>query len=97
MWELWKKAFDGWETNTATLLEKTLRSPAVLAPVGHLLTAAMKAKSASDSLVHRGWSALGLPTRRDQQRTLHALNELQSRLLDLEDRLDNRRREEDQR
>ena len=34
------------------------------------------------------WSALGLPTKRDQERTLHALNQLESRLMDLEDKLE---------
>ena len=32
-------------------------------------------------------AALGLPTRRDQERALHKLNQLESRLYDLEERL----------
>jgi hypothetical protein len=35
---------------------------------------------------------LGLPTKRDQERTLHALNELESKILDLEERLAERDR-----
>jgi hypothetical protein len=30
---------------------------------------------------------MGLPTKHDQERTLHALNQIQSRLIDIEDRL----------
>ena len=33
---------------------------------------------------------LGLPTKRDQERTLHLLNQLQSRLMDLEEKLETR-------
>ena len=48
----------------------------------------MRAKAAGDKAVAASWSAMGLPTRRDQERTLHALNMLESKLLDLEDRLE---------
>jgi hypothetical protein len=47
----------------------------------------MKAKAAGDDATARWWSLWGLPTRRDQERSLHALNQLQSRILDLEERL----------
>ena len=50
----------------------------------------MKAKAASDKKVAETWGSLGLATRRDQERTLHALNQIQSRLLDLEEKLDER-------
>jgi hypothetical protein len=88
MWDTWKKGFDAWEGATAEWLEQALKSPLVLSPTGHLLTAAMKVKARRDQWVHRTWASFGLSTRRDQERTLHALNELQSRLLDLQDQLD---------
>jgi len=87
MWETWKKGFDQWEAKTAELLEVWLKSPMVLTPMGHMLSATMKAKAASDKAVAQWWSSLGLPTRRDQERTLHALNQLNSRLIDLEEKL----------
>ncbi len=34
---------------------------------------------------------MGLPTRRDQERAIHTLNQLQSRLIDLEERLEDAR------
>ena len=52
-----------------------------------MLTAVMKTKVATDKATEAWWTAVGLPNRRDQERTLHALNQLQSRLLDLEERL----------
>jgi hypothetical protein len=88
MWDLWKKGFDSWENTTAKYLEGVMKSPLVLTPAGALLTATMKAKAASDKAVAQTWAAFGLATRRDQERTLHALNQIQSRLLDLEEKLD---------
>jgi hypothetical protein len=90
-WDMWKKSFDAWENATAQVMESWLKSPLVLGPSGAMLTAAMKAKGASDKVVHNFWSAVGLPTKRDQERTLHALNQLESRLLDLEEKLAEKR------
>lgn len=87
VWDMWKKGFAAWETATATYLEQVLGNPAVLGPAGAMLTAAMKTKAATDKAVHAWWAAVGLPTRRDQERALHKLNQLESRLLDLEERL----------
>ena len=87
-WDLWKKSFDAWETATASYLEKVLANPSVLGPAGAMLTAAMKTKAASDRAVAAWWSSWGLPTRRDQERALHKLNQLESRMLDLEEKLE---------
>jgi hypothetical protein len=86
-WDQWKKGFDAWEGATAQLVEQWMKSPLVLGPSGKLLTAAMKAKAAADKAVAQWWGALGLPTKRDQERSLHTLNQIQSRLIDLEERL----------
>lgn len=87
IWDYWKKGFDAWESSTANLLEEVLKSPVVLEPSGTMLTALMKAKALSDRTVAQGWAAIGLPTRIDQERSLHALNQLQGRLTDLEDKI----------
>jgi hypothetical protein len=87
-WDMWKKGFDSWEQKTANLLEHVIRSPMVLKPSGALLTAVMKAKTAGDRAKTSIVSAIGLPTRGDQERVLHVLNRLESRLIDLEERLE---------
>jgi hypothetical protein len=86
-WDMWKKGFDAWEGATARYLEQVLKNPLVLGPSGAMLTATMKAKAASDKAAATWWGMVGLPTKRDQERTLHALNQLQSRLMDLEEKL----------
>jgi hypothetical protein len=90
MWTEWKKAFDAWESSTAKWVEEWMKSPLVLGPGGAMLTAAMKAKKAADDAKAQLWGQFGLPTKRDQERTLHLLNQLQSRLMDLEEKLETR-------
>ncbi len=88
IWKTWKKGFDAWEASTAKYAEEVLRSSAVLWPAGKMLTATMKTRAAVDDAAAKWWASMGLSTRRDQERTLHALNQLQSRILDLEERLE---------
>ena len=92
-WQLWKKGFDAWEGATATFLESALKSPLVLMPAGQLMTAMFKAKTAQDGALAKMWGQFGLSTRHDQERALHALNQLQSRLLDIEEALEDERAE----
>jgi hypothetical protein len=87
IWDLWKKGFYAWEDATAKYLEHWLRSPLLLAPSGIMLGNAMKAKAAYEKAASSWAGAMGLATKRDQERTLHALNQLESRLIDLEERL----------
>jgi hypothetical protein len=91
-WKLCKQLFDTWERATADYLEQVLRSPAVLEPGGAWLTGLMKLKARGDELAAGCWGSLGLPTKRDQERTLHLLNQLNSRVLDLEERLEDAQR-----
>jgi hypothetical protein len=87
-WETWKKGFGAWESATASYLEKVLGNQTVLWPAGALLTAWMKTRAAGDRTLARWWGSLGLPSRRDQERALHKLDRLESRLCDLEEKLE---------
>ena len=91
IWDLWKQGFAAWEQATASYMEKVLSNPGVLGPAGAMLTAAMRTKAATDRVLSQWWATLGLPTRRDQERALHKLNQLESRLYDLEERLQEKR------
>ena len=84
--------FVAWEGATSGYLEKVLRSPTVLEPGAAWLTAMMKLKAGSDLAAASFWGSLGLPTKRDQERTLHLLHQLQSRMIDLEERLEDAER-----
>lgn len=89
-WDMWKKSFDAWERTTAQYLENVMQNPSVLRPSGAVLTAVMKTKTATDKALAAWWGAWGLPTKRDQERALHKINQLESRILDLEDELTDR-------
>ena len=88
LWDQWKKGFDAWEEATAKYTETVLKSPAVLGPGGLLLGVAMRTKAAADKAKAAWWAEMGLPTKRDQERILHALNQLQSKVMDLEEKLE---------
>jgi len=87
IWDLWKKGFYAWEDATAKYLEQWLKSPLLLAPSGMMLGGAMKAKAAYDKAASSWVGHLGLATKRDQERALHVLHQLESRMIDLEERL----------
>jgi hypothetical protein len=87
LWEMWKKGFYAWEDATAKYVEQWMKSPLLLGPSGMMLGGAMKAKAAYDKAAS-GWVGnLGLATKRDQERSLHVLHQLESRMIDLEERL----------
>jgi hypothetical protein len=86
-WDQWKKSFDQFEDASARYVEQWLKSPLVLGPSGNAFGQVMKAKAAGDRAAAQWWGTIGLPTKRDQERTLHLLNQLQSRLIDLEEQL----------
>jgi hypothetical protein len=87
IWDAWKKGFDAWEGATAKYIEAWMKNPVVLGPAGLMLGNAMKAKAAYDKAASQWVGAMGMATKRDQERALHTLNQLESRLLDLEERL----------
>jgi len=87
IWQTWKKGFDAWENATARYVEQVMKNPLLLGPSGAMLTAAMKAKATSDKAAAQYWGMMGLSTKRDQERTLHALNQIQARLHDIEEKL----------
>ena len=87
IWDQWKKGFDLWEQKTAEMFESVLKSPAVLQPMGTMLSATMKMKAQLEKQRAQWWGSLGLPTKLEQEKTLHTLNQINSRLIDLEEQL----------
>lgn len=86
-WHTMKRAFDAWEGSTASLLEAWSKSPFMIQPAGNLLSSVTQIKHAQQQMLERWWSSWGLPTRAEQERAQHTMNELSSRLIDLEEKL----------
>lgn len=87
VWDMWKKGFDVWESATASYFEQVLKNPLLLGPSGKMMAEAMKAKAQTEKWSSQWVGAMGMATKRDQERTLHALNQIQSRLADIEEKL----------
>lgn len=85
-WDRSKRRFAQWERGTAKLADFMLRAPLVRASAGFWLRALSGAKTTSDAATTAWCRAMGLPTRRDQLRQLHLLNELRSQVMDLTER-----------
>jgi len=86
-WKIWKSGFDRWEQTTSSYLDKGLRSPALLGPVGKILKTVLQTKTAASGLVERGWNAVGLTSRNQQDYAVHRINQLESQVLDLKEEL----------
>ena len=95
-WQFWKRGFDAWEKATSRYAETVLRSPAVLAPAGSVVTAVSKAQAQREKMMSTWWSLWGLPTRQEQERSLHALQQMSSRIIDLQEELEELRQRVDQ-
>jgi hypothetical protein len=91
LFEKWKKGFDAWEVEAAKRSSEILQSPRVLEPAGAVLSAVMRGRARADRALSDVWSAVGLPNRRDQERTLRLLTVLERRVIDLEEKLDDAR------
>ncbi|MCX5743108.1 MAG: hypothetical protein NT062_11510 [Proteobacteria bacterium] len=85
LWDTWKTGFATWEATTAQYLEKVMSTPAVLQPAATMMTAVMKTKAKADRAMTSWWALWGLSTRSDQERSLHKLNQLESKILDLQE------------
>lgn len=83
-----KKAFDVWEGQAAKVSSEVLESPRVLEPMGVALTVVMRGKARIDRTLSGVWSTIGLPNRRDQERTLRLLSVMERRIIDLEEKLE---------
>jgi len=83
-WRIW---FDAWEPRAAEAWDGTLRRPWVVEPVAAALTVLGRANTIRHEIARRVWRACGLATQHDQDRLLFLLQRMESRILDLEDRL----------
>lgn len=86
-WKVWKSGFDRWEKTTSEYLDKALRSPAVLTPSATVLTSLLQGKTAADKFLALCWKSLGIAHRDEHDVALHRINQLESKILDLEEEI----------
>jgi len=76
------------EKNLDEKLEKVLKNPVFLQAVGTALNLNSYRKAWMNQTLIAGWKMLQLPNKRDQERTLHLINELHHRVAELEAKLE---------
>lgn len=91
LWDMYKKGFDAWEGATAKYFEEVLKNPLLLGPSGKMMAEGFKWKAQANKVQAQWLGMFGLATKRDQERTLHALHQIQSRLSDIEEKLAERK------
>ncbi len=87
-WSLFEQTYRAWETAAAPLFESMLGSASTFAPAGKVLGLVTRAQRKQQRFLRDWWGGFGLATQQDQVRTLRAIDELQSRLIDLEEKLE---------
>lgn len=85
--DLFDQLFNVWEKRTSEYFEKLLRNPAFLNTMGGIMNSGYRNKVHFDRAMTAMWRNLNLPNKQDQERTLHLLNELHSRIYDLEEKI----------
>ncbi len=83
-----KEAFDVWEKHTAQFWDQALRSPLFLEALDENLRASLGFQRMFQQALDLTWRTWGLPTRRDQELTLHRLNRLESQTRQLSRRVE---------
>jgi len=82
-----KQAFNMWERTTAAYFDALVRNSSFLTASGTGLDGVFELKKIADRGMDTWLSMLGIPNRRNQEKTLHLLEQIDGRLDDLEFKL----------
>lgn len=82
-----RKLFSEWEKKLAEFMDKRMRDPDFMSLVGRGISSSMDAKSAFDARMEEWFRSLNLPTKQDLEKIWSTLNNLETRVIDIEDRL----------
>lgn len=85
--EINRKLFSEWEKKLAEFMDKRMRDPDFMKIVGQGMAATMDAKSAIDARLDEWFRTLSLPTKNDIEKLWVTVNAIETRLIDLEDRV----------
>lgn len=88
VYQFFKDSFNIWEKHTARYWDHVLRNPLFLDLLGKNLELSLTFQNNLQKTLEQSWRAWGIPTRQDQLRTLHTLNELDTQVRQLSRRVD---------
>jgi hypothetical protein len=86
--ELNKKLFEQWEKTVGEFLEKRMRDPAFMDVMGKSMALSLDVKRALDARMTDWLKSMSVPTKDDLEGLWRKLNELETRLVDLEHKVD---------
>lgn len=84
-WKLPKRWLDVWSRSTTGMLEPWLEDESTLGRSGRWLDLVARTRQVTERVFELWWGGWGLPSRNTQLQILHRLNELESRLHDLDE------------
>jgi hypothetical protein len=90
MWSTFKAKFDSLENRAAGRIERLAQNPFLVGASARALTTFAQSKQTMDRAIAETLGIFGLATKRDQERLMHMVVELQSKLLDIEENLQTR-------
>ena len=88
LWDQGVAVFSQWEATTSKLADAGLRSPLLLEPAGRILGAVMELQRRRAVAQTETVRAAGLASAHDLDRTLHAVERLTARVLDLQESIE---------
>jgi len=88
-----KDLFNLWQKPTAEFWDAYLRSPLYLDLIGNSLEISLTTQKLAKDLAESWWEAWGIPTRGQQEKILHKLNELDTQVKRLARRVEKLTRE----
>jgi hypothetical protein len=84
----WKPYFDTWTQGVGDSLEKILRTPSTLRNISTVLHTSFKGKRVTDKTLYMLLTSIGMPSYRDQKKTLHMVQRLSMMLEDQEEKIE---------
>ncbi len=84
----YKKFYETWEKSMSEALEMWLKSPLFAASAGKLIEKSSGFKKYLDEVMERSLNNMRLPTKNDIDRVLASLNNLEAKINDLWDKID---------
>ena len=86
--EQYKKFYDAWEKSSSEILEKWVNSPLFAANIGKAVEHSSDLKKHFDEAVEKVLKNMRFPTKTDIERVLSSINNLEEKINDLTDKLD---------
>jgi len=84
----YKKFYDAWEKSSSEILEKWVNSPLFAANIGKAVEGSSDLKKHFDESIEKVLKNMRFPTKTDIDRVLSSINNLEEKINDLTDKLD---------